>query len=135
MVEAYREEPQVMVVDDLSSARATLKDMLFEMGFKDIVEASNGKEALEKLKRHRAHLIICDNIMNDMSGLDLLYQLRNYAYLVDIPFIMVSSCNEVPMIDTARVLGAEDYILKPLSFESFKRKVFEVLRRRAAGAA
>ena len=135
MLDHYREEPQVMVIDDISATRTILKDMLIEMGFKDIVEAKNGKDALEKLRKHRAQLIICDNMMDGMSGLDLLYQLRNHAYLVDIPFIVVSSCGDVPVIDTALDLGAEDYILKPISFKLFKRKVFDVLRRRLVGAA
>jgi two-component system chemotaxis response regulator CheY len=135
MLDHYREEPQVMVIDDISATRTILKDMLLEMGFKDIVEAKNGKDALEKLRKHRAQLIICDNMMDGMSGLDLLYQLRNHAYLVDIPFIVVSSCGDVPVIDTALDLGAEDYILKPISFKLFKRKVFDVLRRRLVGAA
>ena len=132
MLHTFREEPQVMIVDDISATRAILKDMLNEMGFKDIVEAKSGEDALKKLKQHRAQLIICDNMMDGMSGLDLLYQLRNYAYLVDIPFIVISSNGEVPMVDTALDLGADDYILKPISFKLFKRKVSDVLRRRAA---
>lgn len=135
MLEEYREEPQVMVIDDIPATRAILKDMLMEMGFKNIVEAKNGDDALEKLKKHRAQLIICDNMMEGMCGLDLLYQLRNYAYLVDIPFIVVSSCGDVPLIDTALDLGAADYLLKPVSFKLFKRKVLDVLRRRAGQVA
>ncbi len=132
MAETFRDEPHVLVVDDIAATRAILRDMLIEMGFKDIVEARDGKDALEKLKRHRAHLIICDNFMNEMSGLDLLYQLRNHAYLVDIPFIVVSSCGDVPMVDAALDLGADDYIMKPVSFKLFRRKIFDVLHRRAA---
>jgi two-component system chemotaxis response regulator CheY len=132
MAEIFREEPQVMIVDDMSGTRATLRDMLAEMGFKDIVEAASGKEALDKLKKHRAQLIICDNLMDGMCGLDLLYQLRNHAYLVDIPFIVVSSCGDIPMIDAALDLGADDYIVKPISFKLFRRKISDVLHRRAA---
>jgi two-component system chemotaxis response regulator CheY len=135
MAQTFREEPQVMIVDDVSATRVILKDMLTEMGFKDIVEAKSGEDALTKLKRHRAQLIICDNMMDGMSGLDLLYQLRNYAYLVDIPFIVISSNGEVPVVDTALDLGADDYIMKPISFKLFKRKVADVLRRRAASVA
>ena len=135
MLRSFREEPQVMIVDDISATRAILKDMLREMGFTDVVEAKSGEDALEKLKKHRAQLIICDNMMNGMSGLDLLYQLRNYAYLVDIPFIVISSNGEVPVVDSALDLGADDYILKPISFKLFKRKIFDVLRRRAATVA
>lgn len=135
MLRSLREEPQVMIVDDISGTRVILRDMLKEMGFKDIVEANSGEDALAKLKKHRAQLIICDNMMGGMSGLDLLYQLSNYAYLVDIPFIVISSNGEVPVIDTALDLGADDYILKPISFKLFKRKIFDVLRRRASSVA
>jgi len=132
MKELFREEPQVMVVDDIAATRAILRDMLLEMGFDDIVEAADGGEALAKLKEHRAQLIICDNLMDGMGGLDLLYQLRNHPYLVDIPFIVVSSCGDVPMIDTALDLGADEYIIKPVSFKLFRRKIYDVLYRRAA---
>jgi len=131
----YTEEPQVLVIDDVPASRAILKDMLTEIGFHAIAEASDGREALEKLKRHRAQLIICDHVMKDMSGLDLLDQLRNHPYLVDIPFILVSACREVSLIDTALELGADDYIPKPISFELFKRKVIDVAVRRAASVS
>jgi len=135
MLRSFREEPQVMIIDDISATRVILRDMLREMGFTDIVEAKSGEDALEKLKRHRAQLIICDNVMGGMSGLELLYQLRNYAYLVDIPFIVVSSDGEVPTIDAALDLGAEDYILKPISFKLLRRKISDVLRRRTSHVA
>jgi CheY-like chemotaxis protein len=131
----YTEEPQVLVIDDVPATRLILKDMLSEIGFHTIAEASDGREALEKLKRHRAQLIICDHVMKDMSGLDLLDQLRNHPYLVDIPFILVSACREVSLIDTALELGADDYIPKPISFELFKRKVIDVAVRRAASVS
>jgi len=130
MFELPPEEPQVLVVDDLPATRATLKDMLQEMGFSRIEEASSGREALEKLKEHSAQLIVCDYMMNDMSGLDLLSQLRNHAYLVDIPFIMISSNTDSPVVETALTLGAADYVVKPISFQLLKLKITDVLRRR-----
>ncbi|MEY4669484.1 MAG: hypothetical protein RL518_2183 [Pseudomonadota bacterium] len=132
MVRTKREEPQVLVIDDVAATRAILRDMLVEMGFTDIEEAQDGAEALEKLKDHRAQLIICDNYMEGMGGLDLLYQLRNYAYLVDIPFIVVSLVGDAEMMDVARNLGADEYIVKPIHFNTFRQKVLGVLQRRAA---
>lgn len=124
------EEPQVLIVDDMPGTREVLRDMLTDMGFSTIVEASDGREALEMLKDQRAQLIVCDHIMKDMSGLDLLSQIRNYPYLVDIPFIVVSAVGESPVIDTALDLGAADYIVKPVNFSVLKRKISDVLRRR-----
>ena len=126
------EEPQVMVVDDIAGTREILRDMLTEIGFTRIAEADDGKDALEKLKKDRAQLIICDYMMKDMSGLDLLHQLRNHPYLVDVPFIMVSAVGDVPVIETALNLGAADYIVKPVSFQLLRRKISDVLRRRMA---
>jgi CheY-like chemotaxis protein len=130
MFELPPEEPQVLVVDDMPASRAALKDMLYGMGFTRIEEASGGREALEKLKAQGAQLIVCDYMMKDMSGLDLLNQLRNHAYLVDIPFIVVSSNGDSPVIETAMDLGAAEYLVKPVSFNLLKKKITDVLMRR-----
>ena len=123
-------EPQVLVIDDIPGTREILRDMLEDIGFTAIVEASDGREALDMLQKQRAQLIICDYMMKDMSGIDLLNQIRNHPYLVDIPFIMVSAVGEVPVIETALNLGAADYIVKPISFQLLRRKITDVLRRR-----
>ncbi len=130
MFDLLADEPQVLIVDDIPGTRDIMRDMLVEMGFSKIIEASDGREAYDKLKAQGAQLIICDYMMKDMSGLDLLSQLRNEPYLVDIPFIVVSAVGDVPVIETALDLGAADYIVKPLSFQLLRRKISDVLRRR-----
>jgi CheY-like chemotaxis protein len=130
MFELPPEKPQALVVDDVPATRAALKDMLHEIGFTRVIEASGGREALEKLKSEGADLIVCDYMMQDMSGLDLLNQLRNHAYLVDIPFIVVSSNGDAPVVETALDLGAADYLVKPVSFQLLKKKITHVLMRR-----
>jgi two-component system chemotaxis response regulator CheY len=130
MFDLLADEPQVLIVDDIPGTRDIMRDMLVEMGFSKIIEASDGREAYEILKEQGAQLIICDYMMKDMSGLDLLSQLRNEPYLVDIPFIVVSAVGDVPVIETALDLGAADYIVKPLSFQLLRRKISDVLRRR-----
>lgn len=130
MLELQLDSPCVMVIDDVPETRMLLRDMLEEMGFLSVIEASNGRDALEKLKSKPAHLILCDHVMEEMSGLDLLSQLRNHPYLVDIPFIVVSAVGDVPVIETALDLGADDYLMKPVSFQLLRRKVSDVFRRR-----
>ncbi|MEI6517615.1 MAG: response regulator [bacterium] len=132
MLELQLDSPCVMVIDDVPETRMLLRDMLEEMGFLSVIEASNGRDALEKLKSKPAHLILCDHVMEEMSGLDLLSQLRNHPYLVDIPFIVVSAVGDVPVIETALDLGADDYLMKPVSFQLLRRKVSDVFRRRCA---
>jgi two-component system chemotaxis response regulator CheY len=133
-MENFAEEPQVMIIDDIPGTREIIRDMLQDIGFTRITEAGDGREALEKLKDERAQLIICDYVMKDMSGLDLLHQLRNHPYLVDVPFIMVSAVGDVPVIETALNLGASDFIVKPISFQLLRRKITDVLRRKMSGA-
>ncbi|MCX6114786.1 MAG: response regulator [Proteobacteria bacterium] len=132
MLELQLDSPCVMVIDDVPETRMLLRDMLEEMGFLSVIEASNGRDALEKLKSTPTHLILCDHMMDEMSGLDLLSQLRNHPYLVDIPFMVVSAVGDVPVIETALDLGADDYLMKPVSFQLLRRKVSDVFRRRCA---
>jgi two-component system chemotaxis response regulator CheY len=127
------EELQVMVVDDISSTRAIIKDMLVEIGFARIGEANGGQEALEKVKREGARLIVCDHSMKDMSGLELLKALRQDPQLGAIPFIVVSAVGDAPVIKSALAAGAADYIVKPINYQLLRRKVADVLRRAAAG--
>lgn len=132
MVELERDQLCVMVVDDISEVRAVLGDMFREMGFNTVLEAGDGAEALKKLKQSRAHLIVCDYRMEGMTGLDLLSQIRNHPYLVDIPFIVLSAASDGPVIETALDLGAADYILKPVGFQELRERVSETFRRRCA---
>jgi two-component system chemotaxis response regulator CheY len=124
----YREEPQVLIIDDVLASRAVVKDMLAEMGITRVAEAANGQEALVLLQRSKAQLIICDLIMDEMHGASLLSQLRKHAVLHKIPFMMMSSCSEEPIIKAALLMGAKDFLVKPLAFKNFRERVLKVLR-------
>ncbi len=125
---ALVEEPQVMIIDDMLASRAIVRDMLAEMGITRIAEATDGLEALVKLQRHRAQLIICDLIMDEMHGASLLAQVKRHASLNNIPFIMMSSCSDEPIIRAALGMGAKDFLVKPLAFKSFRERILRVLR-------
>lgn len=122
------EEPQVMIIDDMLASRAVVRDMLEEMGITRIAEANDGTEALAQLQRHRAQLIICDLMMDEMHGASLLSLIKKHALLNKIPFIMMSSCSDEPIIQAALKMGAKDFIVKPLAFTSFRERVLRVLR-------
>ncbi len=126
---AIVEEPQVLIIDDILACRTVVRDMLAEMGITRVAEATDGQEALVQLQRHRAQLIICDLIMEDMHGASLLSKIKKHALLNDIPFIMMSSCSDAPVIRAALEMGAKDFLVKPLSFKSFREKIQRVLRR------
>lgn len=125
---ALAEEPQVMIIDDMLASRAVVRDMLAEMGITRVAEATDGSEALAKLQRNRAQLIICDLMMEEMHGASLLAQVRKHASLNNIPFIMMSSCSDEPIIRAALEMGARDFLVKPLAFKSFRDRILRALR-------
>ena len=122
------EEPQVMIIDDMLASRAVVRDMLAEMGITRVVEATDGTEALAHLQRHRAQLIICDLMMDEMHGASLLSLIKRHAVLNKIPFIMMSSCSDEPIIRAALEMGAKDFLVKPLAFRNFRERILSVLR-------
>jgi two-component system, chemotaxis family, chemotaxis protein CheY len=122
------DKPYVLVVDDNQSAREYIIDMLQDMGFSKFEEAENGKEAMVKLRQSRACIIISDQNMKDMTGLELLSEIRNYPYLADIPFLMISSNSEMKLVDSSFKLGAMDFILKPVDFNTLEQKIKRVLK-------
>jgi two-component system chemotaxis response regulator CheY len=123
------EEEKVLVVDDLMSTRLLIVDMLREMGFTSVVEATDGAEALSKVHQGKPSLMVCDYVMKGMSGVDLVRELRKDPEFKDVKVIMLSNNRDVPLIDAAIEAGADDYIVKPVSFNILKRRIQDVLTR------
>ncbi len=126
----FREEPQVLIIDDVLATRLLVRDMLTEMGISRIVEATDGIEALDVLHRVGAQLIICDLFMDDMHGGSLLSVVTKDARLRNIPFIMMSANADGYMIKAALEMGVSDFLVKPLAFPEFRDRVLKVLRTR-----
>jgi two-component system chemotaxis response regulator CheY len=125
-------ERHVLVVDDTSSTRALLRDMLMSLGFEHVTLARNAREAMGKLDSEDFDLVISDQVMDGMSGTELLETLRNHSRYSGVPFIMVSGVRDAPVIDSALNLGVDDYIAKPISIGLLQRKIEDVFRRRAS---
>lgn len=122
---------RVLIVDDMNSTRELLRDMLTEIGFENICVARNGSEALKKLGEQPTDIIISDQVMDGMTGLELLSALRGNPKTADIAFIMVSAVRDAPAIDAALDLGVDDYIAKPISMGLLRRKISDVYNRRS----
>ncbi len=120
---------RVLIVDDLPSLRMLVTDMLRDMGFVRLAEASSAVEALQVVNAEKPGLIICDYCMRGMTGPDLIKVLRRDPDMRRVPVIMLSNNRDVPLIDTAINAGADDYIVKPVSFQILKRRIEDVLRR------
>ncbi len=125
----------IIVVDDYQSMQRLIRTLLLQIGFNNIDLATDGATALSKLRDRRYAVIISDMKMAPMSGLDLLREVRSDEHLKTIPFIMVTAAVDVNEVVAAKESGVTDYIIKPFTTETLKRKLTNVLARtgRAAG--
>ena len=112
---------RVLVVDDEPHALELLTEFLTAKGY-EVITASNGDEALCKVKEERPHLILLDVCMPKMSGLEVLHRVREIDREVGI--IMVTALHEEETGRMALRLGAFDYITKPLDFKYLERSLF-----------
>ncbi len=126
-----RNKLPVLVIDDIRSARAVLNDMLKELGFESTVEARDGVEALATLKSTEVQLILCDFLMEGMNGVEFLEELKKTCTNNPPPVIFVSALGDVASVEVALKLGAADYLVKPVSFGKFRRKIENSLSSRA----
>jgi len=120
---------KILVVDDFASMRNIVKKMLTDLHFNDFVAASSGNEALVQLQNHKVDMIFTDWNMPDGSGLDLLTAVRADSKLAHIPVIMVTSEAKPELIGRAIKAGADDFIVKPFSQDTIKRKLAKIIRK------
>ena len=103
---------KILVVDDMSTDRLNLQNILQQAGY-EVVTASSGREAVEKVASERPDLIFLDIIMDDMDGFQTCRKLTNEESSKHIPVIMVSSKDQKVDVLWARRQGARAYIVKP----------------------
>ena len=114
---------KILVVDDFSATRTIVINYLSKLGYKNTVEAEDGFSALARLKSALFDLVVADWSMSDMSGLDLLKQMRADSDLKHIPVLMVTSEDLHGNIVTAIKAGLNDYIVRPFEEHTFKQKL------------
>lgn len=109
---------KILIVDDFELPRRLIRNMLFQMGCdnnENIVEADDGMKALEVLQNLQIDLVICDWVMPNMTGLELLEKVRSTESLAKIPFVMVTAETEKEHIMEAIKAGVSQYIVKPFT--------------------
>jgi two-component system chemotaxis response regulator CheY len=118
----------ILIVDDSSSIRRLLKKVLELSGIElgEVLEASNGLEALDVLKREWVDFILCDIHMPKMDGIQFLRELKRDEVLSRIPVIMVSTEGREEIVKEVKALGIRAYVKKPFSPEEI-REVIENL--------
>jgi two-component system chemotaxis response regulator CheY len=118
---------KVLIVDDYKTMLKIVGNLLHQIGFKNIDEATDGTMALEKLKLAKYDLVISDWNMEPMSGLDLLKTIRADANLKTIPFIMVTAESKTENVVAAKQAGVNNYIVKPFNAVTLKGKIEAVM--------
>ncbi|PLX51092.1 MAG: response regulator [Desulfobulbaceae bacterium] len=117
---------KVLVVDDFATMRRIVKNILTQLGYKNIIEADDGSTAVDILKKEKVDLIISDWNMPKMTGLELLKHVRADAALADTPFIMVTAEAQQDNIILAVKAKVSQYIVKPFTADTLGEKIDKV---------
>lgn len=118
---------KVLVVDDYPTMVRIVRTLLEQLNFRNIDEASDGTQALEKLRQDTYGLVISDWNMSPMTGIDLLRAVRADDALKDIPFIMITAEIKSENVIAAKQAGVSTYIVKPFTARTLKAKLESVL--------
>ncbi len=121
---------RILIIDDESGVRSEIAAELVASGY-DVEEAGNGAEGLALIVQNPPDLILCDVAMPEMDGRQLLTALReHHPELADIPFVFLSALGAKDDILEGLRIGADDYLIKPIDFESLQAKIKSTLRLR-----
>ena len=118
---------KVLVVDDYKTMVRIIRNLLKQLNFNNVDEASDGSSALRKLRERKFDLVISDWNMEPMTGLQLLKEVRSDDKLKDIPFIMVTAESKSENCISAKQAGVSNYIVKPFNAATLKAKLTGIL--------
>ena len=125
---AVNMDMNVLIVDDYTTMLRIIKNLLKQLGFNNIEEATDGTMALEKIKGKDYGLVISDWNMEPMTGLEFLKIVRaSDSSYKTVPFIMVTAESKTENVIAAKQAGVNNYIVKPFNAETLKTKITAVL--------
>ncbi|MCK9918728.1 response regulator [Microbacteriaceae bacterium K1510] len=113
----------VLVVDDYNTMVRIIRNLLRQLGFQDIDDASDGASALEKMRARQYGLVISDWNMEPMTGYTLLKEVRADPALAATPFIMVTAESKTENVIAAKKAGVSNYIVKPFNAQTLRSKI------------
>jgi len=117
----------ILIVDDYKTMLRIIRNLLKQLDFEHVEEASDGSEALTKLRAGNFGLVISDWNMAPMTGLDLLKEVRADARLKSLPFIMITAESKTENVIAAKQAGVSNYIVKPFNAETLREKIEKVM--------
>ena len=124
---------KILVVDDFSTMRRIIKNLLRDLGFNNVVEADDGQTALPKLQAGGIDFLVTDWNMPGMNGFDLLKAVRADPRLVKLPVLMVTAEAKREQIVEAAQAGVNGYVIKPFTAGTLKEKIDKIFERIEAG--
>lgn len=114
---------QILVVDDYRTMIRIIRNLLKQIGYEHVDEATDGSEALTKMRSKRYGLIISDWNMEPMTGYEFLKEVRADPALAPTPFIMVTAESKTENVIAAKKAGVNNYIVKPFNAQTLKNKI------------
>jgi two-component system chemotaxis response regulator CheY len=123
---------KILIVDDFSTMRRIIKNLLRDLGFNNTSEADDGLTALPMLQSGNFDLLVTDWNMPGMQGIDLLRAVRADAKLATLPVLMVTAEQKREQIIEAAKAGVNGYIVKPFTAQTLKEKLEKMFERIAA---
>lgn len=117
----------ILIVDDYKTMLRIIRNLLKQLGFHNVDEATDGSEALNKLRGKNYDLVISDWNMEPMTGYELLKEVRADDMLKALPFIMVTAESKTDNVIAAKKAGVNNYIVKPFNAATLKSKLSTVL--------
>ena len=117
----------ILIVDDYKKMLRIIRNLLKQLGFHNVDEATDGAEALNKLRSKNYDLVISDWNMEPMTGYELLKEVRSDDMLKALPFIMVTAESKTDNVIAAKKAGVNNYIVKPFNAATLKSKLTSVL--------
>lgn len=117
----------ILIVDDYKTMLRIIRNLLKQLGFNNVDEATDGSDALAKLRAKDYGLVISDWNMEPMTGIQLLREVRADEKMRDMPFIMITAESKTENVIAAKEAGVSNYIVKPFNAATLKSKLVSVI--------
>ncbi len=123
---------RILIVDDYATMLRILRNLLKQLGFEDVHDASDGEAALKQIANNTYDLIISDWNMEPMTGIELLRAVRSNSDTADTKFIMITAESATENVIAAKRAGVNNYIIKPFTSEILLGKIQTVFQQKVA---
>lgn len=123
---AYDPNMRVLIVDDFSTMRRIVRNILRQIGLNNVVEADDGTTAWDILNREKIDFVVSDWNMPKMTGIELLRKVRGSEQFADLPFLMVTAEAQQENIIEAVQAKVSNYIVKPFTADTLQQKIDKI---------